>query len=191
MVATGAWLPELVPAVRTALTVLPQTVAYVRLGVPVRTVPSWIHFGGAEYGITYGLAEVGRDVLKVGRHVTRGRAADPDAVSAPSAAELEALRARLNRILTVSVGELLGGESCLYTMTATEDLVIDTWPDDPRVVFASACSGHGFKFAPLTGRLLAELAMHGRAHLPGGLDAASLFGLRRPPAPALTSTPSP
>jgi glycine/D-amino acid oxidase-like deaminating enzyme len=52
------------------------------------------------------------------------------------------------------------------------------------VAFASACSGHGFKFAPLTGRILAELVVKGQADLPGGLDAAALFALRRPPAPA-------
>jgi sarcosine oxidase len=183
VVATGAWLPALVPTARAAVTVVPQTVAYVRLGVPSRTVPSWIHFGGAQDGITYGLAEVGRDALKVGLHVTKGPGADPDSLSAPSFGELEALRARLDRILTVPVRELLGGEPCLYTMTATEDLLIDTWPGDPRVAFASACSGHGFKFAPLTGRILAELVVNGRAKLSGGLDATALFALRRPPAP--------
>lgn len=185
VVATGAWLPELVPTARAAVTVVPQTVAYVRLGVAARTVPSWIHFGGARDGITYGLAEVGRDVLKVGLHVTKGPGADPDSLGAPSSGELEALRARLDRILAVPVRELLGGEPCLYTMTSTEDFLIDTWPGDPRVAFASACSGHGFKFAPLTGRILAELVVKGRADLPGGLDAAALFALRPPPAPAV------
>jgi glycine/D-amino acid oxidase-like deaminating enzyme len=49
------------------------------------------------------------------------------------------------------------------------------------VAFAAACSGHGFKFAPLTGRLLAELVVRGRADLPGGHDAASLFAFRPGP----------
>jgi glycine/D-amino acid oxidase-like deaminating enzyme len=47
------------------------------------------------------------------------------------------------------------------------------------VVFAAACSGHGFKFAPLTGRILADLVVHGRAELPSGRDATKLFGLAR------------
>ena len=85
----------------------------------------------------------------------------------------------LDEILAVPVRELLGSERCLYTMTPTEEFVIDNWPGDPRVVFASACSGHGFKFAPLTGRLLAELVVHGQTDLPGGLEMASLFALRR------------
>ena len=37
----------------------------------------------------------------------------------------------------------------------------DTHPDDPRIVFAAGFSGHGFKFGPLTGRILAELAIFG------------------------------
>jgi sarcosine oxidase len=179
VIAIGAWLPDLVPAARGAVTVVPQTIAYFDPGVPARSVPSWLHFGGAEEGITYGLTEVGRDALKVGRHVTKGPGADPDdQPREPAASEVEALRAALTRIMTVPVKSLLGSERCLYTMTATEEFVIDHWPGDSRMAFAAACSGHGFKFAPLTGRLLAELVVHGRAELPDGLDPAALFGRR-------------
>jgi sarcosine oxidase len=177
VIATGAWMPGLVPAVRGALTVVPQTVAYARLAVPAHTTPSWLHFGGAGAGITYGLPEVGRDALKVGVHATSGPGADPDAPRTPSAGEVGELRARLARILAVPVEAMLGSERCLYTMTVTEDFVVDHWPGDPRLAYAAACSGHGFKFAPLTGRLLAELVVHGRATLPGDLDAAALFGV--------------
>jgi sarcosine oxidase len=179
VIATGAWLPDLVPAARPLLTVVPQLVAYVRLGVPAHTVPSWLHFGGPESGLTYGLTDVGRDVLKVGQHVTRGPGTDPDRPAVPSAAEVHELRQRLEQILTVPVEEVIGSEGCLYTMTATEEFVIDHWPGEPRVVFAAACSGHGFKFAPLTGRILADLVVHGRAELPSGRDATKLFGLAR------------
>jgi sarcosine oxidase len=178
VIATGAWMSELVPAVRGALTVVPQTVAYARLGVPAHTTPSWLHFGGAEAGITYGLPEVGRDALKVGVHVTKGPGADPDRPRPPSAGEVEELRARLATILAVPVEAMLGSERCLYTMTATEDFVVDHWPGDPRMAFAAACSGHGFKFAPLTGRLLAELVVRGRAVLPSDLDGTALFSTR-------------
>lgn len=187
VIATGPWLPELMPAALGEVTVVPQTVVYFRLGVPVRTVPSWIHFGGSPSGITYGLAETDRDAMKVGRHVTKGPGTDPDKLGAPSAGEVEALRLALGRILAVPVRGALGSERCLYTMTPTEDFVIDRWPGDPRVAFASACSGHGFKFAPLTGRILAELVVRGHADLPGGLDATSLFALRRRGAPGTTA----
>jgi len=178
VIATGAWIRELVPVVPD-LGAVPQTVAYFRLGVPARSLPAWIHFEGAHRGITYGVPEVGRDALKAGRHVTRGPDVDPEMLAAPDSGAGRALRHRLEEILAVPVRELLGVESCFYTMTPTEDFVIDHWPGDSRVAFASACSGHGFKFAPLTGRLLAELVLNGRADLPDAPAAASLFALRR------------
>jgi sarcosine oxidase len=177
VIATGSWLPQLMPAARAALTVVPQTVAYVRLGVPAQSIPPLVHFAEGPAGVTYALGEVGRDVLKVGRHVTKGPGADPDASAAPSPDDISALRASLDRILAVPTREVLGSERCLYTMTPTEDFIIDRWPGDPRVAFACACSGHGFKFAPLTGRLLAELVVHGKVELPGGGDSTSLFAL--------------
>jgi sarcosine oxidase len=180
VLATGPWIRELVPSVAAEnIQVIPQTVAYFRLGVPARSLPAWIHFGGGPNGITYGVPEVGRDALKAGHHVTKGPDADPDAPGAPPASETEALRVSLTRLLTVPIQDSLGLERCLYTMTPSEDFVIDLWPGEPRVAFAAACSGHGFKFAPMTGRVLAELVVKGRTEVPGALDAAALFALRR------------
>jgi glycine/D-amino acid oxidase-like deaminating enzyme len=46
-------------------------------------------------------------------------------------------------------------------MTPDEDFILDRHPVYPQVVIASPCSGHGFKFAALIGRILADLALHG------------------------------
>ncbi len=46
-------------------------------------------------------------------------------------------------------------DTCLYTLTPDEDFVLDRIGP---VVIASPCSGHGFKFVPLFGRALADLA---------------------------------
>jgi sarcosine oxidase len=176
VIATGAWLRDLVPSVRSLTTVVVQTIGYFRLGVPARSLPGWIHFGGAE-GIAYGLAERDRDVMKAAIHATQGSDADPDTVPPAAIGEAEALRPLIERIVAVPVIDVAGVERCLYTSTPTEDFVIDRWPGDPRVAFASACSGHGFKFAPMTGRLLAELVVDGEAKLPDGHEARALFGL--------------
>jgi sarcosine oxidase len=47
-------------------------------------------------------------------------------------------------------------ETCLYTNTEDESFVLER---RGRVVIGSACSGHGFKFAPVVGRRLADLAL--------------------------------
>ena len=51
---------------------------------------------------------------------------------------------------------------CLYTNTPDLAFVIDVHPAVRGVAFASACSGHGFKFAPVIGEILADLVLQGR-----------------------------
>jgi sarcosine oxidase len=46
-------------------------------------------------------------------------------------------------------------------MTPDGDFLIDRLPGSPRIIVASVCSGHGFKFAPAIGEILADLAMFG------------------------------
>ena len=43
-------------------------------------------------------------------------------------------------------------------MTPDGDFIIDRLPHEPNIIVASACSGHGFKFAPVVGEILADLA---------------------------------
>jgi sarcosine oxidase len=54
-------------------------------------------------------------------------------------------------------------DTCLYTNTLDQDFVLDR--RGPLVV-GSACSGHGFKFTPLIGRILADLATAQPAPMP-------------------------
>ncbi|MEY4070236.1 MAG: hypothetical protein RL721_850, partial [Candidatus Eisenbacteria bacterium] len=83
---------------------------------------------------------------------------DPDAI--------ERVRAFLRRQLAVPLGPTLHRETCLYTNTPDERFVVGPLPGAPAVVVASACSGHGFKFGPLMGRILAGLAMDGTSGVP-------------------------
>ena len=50
----------------------------------------------------------------------------------------------------------------MYTNTPDGHFVIDFHPDDSRIVIVSACSGHGFKFAPVIGDIAADLVCEGR-----------------------------
>jgi sarcosine oxidase len=51
-------------------------------------------------------------------------------------------------------------ETCLYTSTQDERFVVER---RGRTVVGSACSGHGFKFAPAIGERLAALAVEALA----------------------------
>ena len=56
-------------------------------------------------------------------------------------------------------GEVVRTKVCLYDMTENSDFILDWDPDHSEVVYGYGFSGHGFKFAPLIGTLLSELAL--------------------------------
>jgi glycine/D-amino acid oxidase-like deaminating enzyme len=63
--------------------------------------------------------------------------------------------------------------TCLYTNTPDQHFLIDAHPEHANVVIASACSGHGFKFAPAVGEIVAKMV----AGAPN--EAPALFSARR------------
>ena len=97
----------------------------------------------------------------------RGGPADPDAFdTSVSVAEVEDMRSYVRDRVPALDAPYLRGEPCLYTTTPDEDFVIDTVPDHPQVVVAGGFSGHGFKFTPVVGELLAQLVVGGQPGLP-------------------------
>ena len=51
-------------------------------------------------------------------------------------------------------------------MTPDGHFVVDRHPQYPQVALAAGLSGHGFKFVPVLGKILADLALDGRTSLP-------------------------
>jgi sarcosine oxidase len=51
--------------------------------------------------------------------------------------------------------------TCIFTNTPDEHFILDTLPGDERVIVASPCSGHGYKFASVMGEIIADLATAG------------------------------
>jgi monomeric sarcosine oxidase len=163
VVAAGAWLepllgaqvplPPLVVTQQDALHFAPRASAGPR--------PAFIYRGEvAIYGLMAGRDGEVPEAIKVGKHdydtITTGD--DRDGIVNPAVRkEIRAfVRERLEDLDPDPVGEL----TCLYTSTATEDFILDR--RGPFVV-CSACSGHGAKFAPLTGEMAADLACGGPA----------------------------
>ncbi|MET0800348.1 MAG: N-methyl-L-tryptophan oxidase [Actinomycetota bacterium] len=92
--------------------------------------------------------------FKVGLHMA-GPATDPDDRSFDP--DPERVRRATEYVAThVPEARATGRtDTCLYTITPDEDFVLDRVGP---IVVASPCSGHGFKFAPLFGTALADLA---------------------------------
>ena len=112
-------------------------------------------------------------------HVTEGRNDDPEQHPDPSPQDIAHLRSFMAQQFTAPVKEFLGAETCLYTNTETEDFILDLHPENPNIAIGAGFSGHGFKLGPLTGRILAELALNGKTTIPEFEAARSLFSINR------------
>jgi sarcosine oxidase len=163
VVAAGAWIAPLLAGLVELpdLSVTQQQVFHFApaTGRAAEPWPIFIHFDGNGY--RYGLPG-GRDggvpgAVKIGEHDpgrpvtagTRDFLIDPASRDRVSAFVAE----RLPGLDPAPMNEA----SCLYTWTANEDFILDRPGGGPFVV-ASPCSGHGAKFAPLLGELIADLA---------------------------------
>jgi glycine/D-amino acid oxidase-like deaminating enzyme len=56
------------------------------------------------------------------------------------------------------VGERVDHQTCFYTRTPDEHFILDRYPGTKNVSFAAGLSGHGFKFVPVLGEALVDLA---------------------------------
>jgi sarcosine oxidase len=162
IVAAGAWVERLVGGAfrLPALAVTREQPAFFQPREGFEW-PSFINHGGAGAFAAYGLLSPGEG-LKVGVHMG-GAAVDPDTIGVIDPAALAEARRIAEGLLPGVDPEPLKGEACLYTTTPNEDFIIER--DGPLVV-ASPCSGHGFKFGPAIGRLVAEFAL-GLGDVPG------------------------
>ena len=117
----------------------------------------WEYERGAEF---YGFPVLadGRGAKAAFFH--RGSPADPNGLDRRVAeTEADPLREVLAARLPRLAGRWRSGVACMYTMTPDRHFVVGPVPGtDGRVVMAGGFSGHGFKFVPVIGELLADLA---------------------------------
>ena len=151
VVTAGSWIRDLVPDV--PVTVTRETVAYFeREGPPP---PSIVDLNAETGG--HGMYSLHDPVhgLKAGAHHA-GAEADPNTEAQPDPAIVERISSWVRQRFPDVDPEPVEAQTCLYTTTADERFNLER---RGRVVVGSACSGHGFKFAPAVGRRLAELAL--------------------------------
>jgi monomeric sarcosine oxidase len=163
VIAVGAWLAPLMGehVVLPPLTVTQEQILHLPQRIPPGDAEPWPTFMFEdESTIFYGLLG-GRDggvpgAVKIGEH-------HAGVVTTADTRDFAADTARRDRILHFA-GRYLPGldnskmrseSTCLYTTTVNEDFILDR--QGPFVI-ASACSGHGAKFAPLLGEIIADLA---------------------------------
>lgn len=190
VVTAGAYLPDLLPQfLPDRLKVVRRVLAWTRPD-PARqatlaALPVWATFGPEGFNYGFPWSREGVEGFKLACHFTAdgGQADRGEHVETVDRevhpADLAPLAAFIDRYLPAARGPFIAATVCLYTCTPGLDFAIDRLPDSPRVLVAGGFSGHGFKFAPaigelvatglLTGSLPPELAPFARArHLAAG-----------------------
>jgi sarcosine oxidase len=162
VVTAGAWAAGLLAPLGIDLEAAPtrETVAYFQLH-DAEELPSVIDGAAPVKGVgagrrdrvSYGLAAPGVG-LKAGLHHA-GPEIDPDEAGGPDESVVRWATEWVGRRFPEADPSPLAIETCLYTNRPEERFLLER---RDRVVVGSACSGHGFKFAPVVGRTLAGLA---------------------------------
>ena len=163
VIATGPWMSELVPFL--PLKVERQVLVWLAIQSgadwfsPER-FPVWIREATPQ-GDVYGLPTLDGLSIKLARH-HGGETVDPATVRRTATdADLDPLRLFVTKYLHGVTRHVTRSAVCLYTNTPDRHFAIGLHPESERVAILSACSGHGFKFAPVVGDIAADLVLEG------------------------------
>jgi len=104
----------------------------------------------------YGFPANAAGIVKIANHGP-GRRVDPDAPRVVAAGDEERLRSFLRESLPALAGAALSAsKTCLYCDSFDGDFWIGRDPERPGLAVAAGDSGHGFKFAPVLGEVIAD-----------------------------------
>ncbi len=178
IVAPGPWLPGLFPDLIAPLMRTPRRELFF-FGAPpgdkrfcCENLPCLADFDG------WTSSDIGSGVKVAPR--MRFTPLDPDAEPGPPSPPMaEAARnylaARIPALANAPIVSTYVGQ---LENTANEHFIIDTHPDNPRLIIAGGGSGHAFKFGPVLGTRIAEFALS--RHLPAEWRARFAMGTHRP-----------
>lgn len=134
-----------------------------------------VYFWATPDGVYAGFPHFDGEGVKVMRH-DRGDTCTPSTIRRDiNEADVEQVARFARKHMPHAIRRVLRAMVCLYTMTPDNHFIIDRHPHQPALVYACGFSGHGFKFAPVVGEALADLALEGKTRHPIGFLSADRF----------------
>jgi glycine/D-amino acid oxidase-like deaminating enzyme len=165
LVCAGAWTPKLVPDLASFLRATGQPVFHLQPADPTLFAPARFPVFGADIARTgyYGFPLHRDGVVKIANHGT-GIDLAPDDPRHVTSSQESALRDMLRESFpALADAPIVHRRLCVYSDTRDADFWIARHPDRPDLTVATGGSGHGFKFAPVLGELIAD-AVVGRTN---------------------------
>jgi glycine/D-amino acid oxidase-like deaminating enzyme len=187
ILAPSAWTNQVLQpfGIQLNLTIWQMTVAYFEAEVSKFDYPLWYEFGpvtptdkllssrrsltqsvtpdkaaSEPQALFYGFPPDEKPgYIKVSADFTDNQYTDPcDCTNTPDPNILSELRTFLQRRFNGVRSNSTCATSCLYTMSNDFQMVLDQLPGHPNVAIFTGDSGRGFKFTPLIGRVLLDIA---------------------------------
>jgi sarcosine oxidase len=181
VLTAGAWMGPTVEGLGLPIQVTRQTVAWM---APSKTLqpflpdifPVWVWEVENE-PLFYGLPALDgfRGGVKVGIHTHGPRTDAASERREFTEQDGEAFHDFLGRYMETLDGRVLRGAVCLYSNTPDGHFLLGPHPAHRQVLIAGGFSGHGFKFSPVIGEILADLVESGETAQPIGLFALDRF----------------
>jgi sarcosine oxidase len=163
VVSAGAWVGELLPELRLQLRHERQVVVWFRDagsggGAVLRPDRMPVYIWEYEAGrMFYGFPDMGHGT-KIGFH-HGGRDIRPDELRQDAGVDEIAEIQEIARSWLAIDPVFDAASVCMYTNTPDEDFIIDEYPGSPQILVLSPCSGHGFKFSSVIGKIAGDWAL--------------------------------
>jgi glycine/D-amino acid oxidase-like deaminating enzyme len=170
IVAAGSWVPLLIPELAPALRAVGQPVFHLRPRDPSPFEARHFPVFGADISRTgyYGFPVNADGIVKIANHGTGTLIPPGDDGRVTNAEQEAALRDMLRDTFPALVdAPIVFRRLCVYCDTADENFWIARDPQRPSLTVATGGSGHAFKFAPVLGDIIADIALgtpHPLAH---------------------------
>jgi len=182
VITAGAWASTQLPILQHLAIPERQALAWLQPYNPDLFLPENFPVFNVlvEEGRYYGFPIYSVPGFKFGRYHHLQENVDPDTIDRePNAADDAILRQFAERYFPEGAGHTMSMAICMFTNTPDSHFLMDEHPEYPQVVFASPCSGHGFKFVSVLGEIMADLADRGETR-----HDIDLFRLKRFLTPA-------
>jgi len=185
IITAGAWSNQILAAfgIHLPLTITQEQVTYFDSPRPEQFLPErfpvWIWMDDPCF---YGFPAFGEAGPKAGQDAGGREVTADTRTFDPDESALHRVRDFLARYIPDALGPIIYTKTCLYTLTPDRDFILDRLPHHPGAWIAIG-GGHGFKFASLVGKILAELASEGETPCdltPFRIDRA-ILQLENPP----------
>ena len=163
VITAGAWNDEMLGFLRNTAVPELQVLAWFQPQRPeFFTQESFPVFNLlVDEGRYYGFPVHAVPGFKIGKYHHLEERGHPDALRRDVMEEdEEVLRECVARYFPAAAGPVMTLKSCMFTNAPDGHFIIDLHPEHPQVSYASACSGHGFKFGSVIGEILADLAQY-------------------------------